>query len=208
MARGHREDQGRVKVRIVEFELEGSNASIQESLRSLSSSLRTTKGETVISIPPTRSVPAALEQPSSANGGFSDPIDTLLVQPAPENGRPKQNADSKPRSKIVRSPGVLELDLAAGPVPLEQFCHSKSPDSDPAKYLVIVFWLKKYLNLPSVTVDHIHTCYRHMGWNTPRIPVQPLRDLKSRRQWLNKGEGVGEYAINHIGENVVSKMGS
>jgi hypothetical protein len=206
MARGHREDQGRVKVRLVEFELEGSNASIQESLRSFASALRTNR-ESVISLPAAPALPAALEHPSPSNRELADPIDTLIVQPGTENGRPKQNSGSKSRSKTVRSPEVLELDLTTGSMPLEQFCQSKNPDSDNMKYLVIAFWLKKYRKITAITADHIHTCYRHMGWNTPRYPIQPLRDLKSRQQWMSKSEGVGEYAINHIGENEVSKMG-
>ncbi len=100
------------------------------------------------------------------------------------------------------------MDLTTGSMPLEQFCQSKNPDSDNMKYLVIAFWLKKYRKITAITADHIHTCYRHIGWNTPRRPIQPLRDLKSRQQWMSKSEGVGEYAINHIGENEVSKMGS
>jgi hypothetical protein len=98
------------------------------------------------------------------------------------------------------------LDLTSGDVPLEKYCESKNPDSDSKKYLVIAAWLKQQRGIAAVTADHVHTCYRHMGWHTPKDVLQPLRDMKRRNGWFNKGPERGEYAINHIGENEVAKM--
>jgi hypothetical protein len=206
MARGHRDDHGRVKVRLVEFELEGSNSSIQESLRSFAAALRTNR-EQVIPLPAAPAPPAALEAPSPLSGETANTTETLIVQPGAETTRAKQNSGTKPRSKTYRSPSIMELDLTSGEMSLKDFCDSKNPDSESRKYLVIAAWLKQCRDISTVTPDHIHTCYRHMGWHTPRDAAQPLRDLKCKNQWFDKGAGIGEYKINHVGENEVMKMG-
>jgi hypothetical protein len=203
MARGHRDDQCRGKFRLIEFDFEGGNASIQESLRSIAAALRTNRD---IPIPAAPALPAMIERSAPLILETTAPREAR-VPAEPDHNRSKLNSAPKSRSKTVRSPEVVDLDLTTGSMSLEQFCQSKNPDADHKKYAVIAFWLKKYRNMPVVTADHIHTCYLHMNWHTPRSPAQPLRDLKSRHRWFNKGEGVGEYAINHIGDNEVSKMG-
>ena len=56
-------------------------------------------------------------------------------------------------------------------------------------------------------MDHVHTCYRHMGWQTPNNPIQTFRTLKSVDGSFGKGDEKGCYAINHIGENKVQQLG-
>jgi hypothetical protein len=194
-------------VRVVEFELEGSNASIQESLRSLGSALRNNR-EPVISLPAPQALPAALERSSPPNRDFSDSIDTLFVQQDAENDRPKPNSSSRVRTKTYRTPEVLDLDLSAGEMSFQTFCESKRPESDWDKYLLIAWWLKKNLDIAEITSAHIYTCFQYMHWQVPRDIPQPLRDMKSKKSWFNKCDERGAYALNHIGENVVSKMGS
>jgi len=204
MVRGHRDDHGRVKVRIVDFELEGSNASIQESLRSLTSALRA-RGE-AIALPATRAPAAAFEAPS-LTGEILEPTETLVEQTGSETIRPRQNAGTKSRPRIYRSPDILELDLDSRDVSFRRFCEIKNPESDWEKYLVIASWLKKYHNVNSVTPAHVYTCYQFMGWQVPRDIPQPLRDMKSKKGWFSKGDERGAYTINHVGENKVKEMG-
>lgn len=99
-----------------------------------------------------------------------------------------------------------DVDLTSGDVPLKKFVDEKNPDGDAKRYTVIAFWFKHQRNTPSITVNHIHTAYRHLKWSTPKDAGQPLRDLKSKNQWFSKGDGRGEYVINHIGENIVNEM--
>ena len=185
----------------------GSNASIQESLRNLGAALRTNR-EPVISLPAPQALPAALERSSPPSREFGDPIGTLFVQQETESDRPKPNSSSKVRSKTYRTPEVLELDLSAGDVPFQTFCESKGPESDWDKYLLVAWWLKKNLDISEITSAHIYTCYKFMKWQVPRDIPQPLRDMKSKKSWFSKCADRGAYALNHIGENEVSKMGS
>ena len=47
------------------------------------------------------------------------------------------------------------------------------------------------------------------GWQTPIDPSQPFRTMKNKPySWMKSGTNKGFYAINHLGENEVDKMGS
>ena len=205
MAKGDRDDRAKVKFKYVEFELEGGNTSLQESLRSLAASL-SRGGRTVAVLPQKAATPhsngaSAPEEVDPQQDLFSESDEQLEEIP---NEAPTPTRAS--RSGKVRAPQILDLDLTSGSMPLAKFCQEKAPDSDIAKYLVIAAWLKQFREISAVSIDHIHTCYRHLGWYTPKNPLQPLIDLKKKKSWLNKADGKGEYAINHVGENEVAKM--
>jgi murein DD-endopeptidase MepM/ murein hydrolase activator NlpD len=103
------------------------------------------------------------------------------------------------KSNATRQPKVLELDLKAGPVPLRQYLEQKNPTSDYRKSLLIAAWMKANLSLDEVTMDHIYTGYRHMGWPSPKDVSSPMRSMKRQNGWFGKGKEKGAYAINHVG---------
>jgi hypothetical protein len=200
MPRHERDGKGSVKFRVIEFEVQGGNESIQEGLRSIATAIARSRPV----VPPVVVEPVKALPSTDANLDEQD-ASAELVQ-----GSPVADGNAgrvRPARRAIRSPSILELDLLSGEVSLKDFCEQKSPDSDWNRYLVIAYWLKKYRDITAVTMDHIHTCYRHMGWHTPKNAAQPLRELKSKRDWLSKGASKGEYQINHVGENEVMKMG-
>ena len=64
-----------------------------------------------------------------------------------------------------------------------------------------------YLLIDAITVDHIYTCYRLLGWPTD-IPdfAQPLRWLKHQQLFTSPERG--KYAINHLGLDRAEKPNS
>lgn len=206
MAKSDRDDKAKVKFRVIEFELEGGNAAVQDSMRNLAAAI--TRG--------TRPAPPALAPKSVAsieNGSSARPADdddqVELFPQDPEPPEIEEPTAQEPRQRAARTyatPEIIEIDLTGGGMPLKAFCDQKAPDSDLKKYLVIAAWLREYRQIESVGINHIHTCYRHMGWFTPKDAPQPMRDLK-RKAWFNK-TGRSEYAINHVGMNEVLKMGA
>jgi uncharacterized protein YjhX (UPF0386 family) len=97
------------------------------------------------------------------------------------------------------------LNLQAGPVSFKDFCAQKSPTVDTKKYLVVMAWLKESLGIESIGADHIYTCYRTMGWNTPKDVGATLRALK-KQGWVVSSKEKGSFQITHIGLNVVNQM--
>lgn len=205
MAKLDRDDKAKVKFRVIEFELEGGNAAVQDSMRNLAAAI--TRG--------TRpALPALAAKPGGdgVNGSTAvsvttapEPDEDLFPAEEAQPGEvPAEPAHARGQRRFA-TPKIIDIDLG-GPLPLKPFCEEKAPDSDLKKYLVIAAWLKEHRQIEAVTIDHIHTCYRHMGWFTPKDAPQPMRDLK-RRAWFNK-TGRSEYAINHVGMNEVLKMGT
>jgi len=65
--------------------------------------------------------------------------------------------------------------------------------------------MKANLSLDEVTMDHIYTAYRHMGWTSPKDVSSPLRSMKTQNSWFSKGKEKGAYAINHVGIDVAER---
>ncbi|WP_243336869.1 hypothetical protein [Anaeromyxobacter soli] len=212
MAKQERDDKA--KVRFVFLEIEGGSAALQETVRSFAATLA-------------RQPPARTALPAAANGAgptqakaprMPAEVDITPAVPPPQGSLFIEEeqietetpvAPSRPKAqRAIPRPQVVPLDLTSGPVTLEAYCAEKQPDSDYKRYLVIAAWLKDFRNIPSVTMNEIFTCYRHLKWPVPPDPAQPLRDLKRKHNLFDKVEGKGAYAINHLGENDVAKMGA
>jgi hypothetical protein len=104
-----------------------------------------------------------------------------------------------------RTPKVLDLDLRSG-VSFQSFAQSKNPPSDQTRFLVVAAWFKLHHDTESITVDHVYTCYRHIGWPSAIEDFSaPLRALKGNQ--LLERTKKGSYAINQLGMARVDKLG-
>lgn len=200
------DDKSKVKFRVIEFEVEGSNASIQESLRSISATLGRPRpgAATAARLAPVPAPAAASEDDAEHLVDDGSELDGQEAVEETPTARP-------PRARTARrvvTPEVLDLDIESGPMPLREFVNSKNPTTDPKRFLTIAYWFKEYRQTPIVTAAHIYTCYRLLDWSTPDDIGQPLRDLKNKRKVFNKGPADGEYEINLIGLNEVKRMNS
>lgn len=199
------EQSGKVKFRIIEFELEGSDTTLQDSLKNIAAAFL--RSGTATSKPIKYENNRQLEgDPSAAGDDVDVEVDSNDIEDVASIPKTKKSATSK---KV--SPAKILTDIRLDDVSptLKEFCAKKSPSSDLSKYLVIANWFKHYKNLPDLTPDHFHTAYRFLGWSTPRDPAQPIRDLRhSRRGKFSAGSSPGTSTINHVGENSVTEMGN
>jgi hypothetical protein len=201
-----KEDKAKVKMTVIQFETESSNETLQENIRAIANTL------TRALAPPPRVIqtPAQL---TSGNGASADSTvqgqlfetddheDAIDVDAPPVTKKAKKGT-----ARELRTPEVLDLDLTSGDMPLKLFFEQKKPEGDNKRYLVIAYWLKEYRKIVEITMDHAHTCYRSLGWNTPKDASAPLRSMK-KQGWMKRGSSPGAYAINHVGEGVVNDMG-
>jgi hypothetical protein len=199
-----KEDKGKVKMTVIHFETESDNETLQENIRSIAQTI-----SRALAPPQTRIVHAPA-QLTSGNGTGSEQVqDTEDVDAFDADFETTTQTRSKGKSgapRQLRTPQPLDLDLTSGDIPFKAFMEQKKPAGDTKRYLAIAQWLKTYLNIDEITMDHVYTCYRSMGWNVPADAGVPLRNAKSNG-WMKKGAGKGTYAINHIGEGVVNDMG-
>lgn len=182
---------------VVMFQIKGDDQTLQEGFKAMSQAMAQFAPQVLVQTSPVL-VPSAqrlVEQPSELVAPTAE-VEIQSSAPAPKSPR-----------RTLRSPEVLDLDLTSGDLSLEDLLSEVPTTKTNERYLLIAYWLKESRSLDGVTMDHIHTGFRHMGWQTPRDAGQPLRDLK-KNGWFHKGEGKGEYRINHVGENHVMKLRS
>jgi hypothetical protein len=131
------------------------------------------------------------------------------IEPVEAEANDREPAAPRRRT-APRAPKFLsELNLTTADVPLEEFVKSKKPESILERYAVICAWFKQHFGTEEISVDHVFTAFRALGWQgqVPADPGQPLRDLKSKH-WIDSGKSRGYYKINWNGENAVNKMGA
>lgn len=189
---------GKVKIRVIEFEVEGSDETMQESLKSITAALN--KGMTAAQPSRVKYITAPHQQ-----------------EDQPEEHELDDSEEEEPTAAAVRKPSspkkppptkLLEISFTDTTPTLKEFITEKSPKSVLHKALVIAYWYKHYKKTPEITSDHLFTAYRHLQWTVPRDPGQAIRDLRhKRRTQLTAGSTPGASVINHVGENIVMEMG-
>ena len=185
------------KMTFMVFQLEGDDATLQEGFRTISAALARIVPATTVNNLLSPSVTASLPAPSIDLDDDQD--ETSVVD------SPSIRNTSRPKASI-KSPQILDIELSKGDLTLSEFLNKHPTEETTKRYLLIAYWWKTQRALNEVSMDHVHTCFRHMGWQTPKQAAQPLRDMKSRLGWFHKGDEKGHYKINHVGENEVLKI--
>ncbi|WP_042567590.1 hypothetical protein, partial [Ralstonia solanacearum] len=207
------DQNGKMKVRIIEFELEGSDISLQESLKSIAAAL---SRPAVVAAPrqqqrldTTRSIAEVImNNPGDQLEDLAD-VDAIEQEEEPAVSAPP--VPRKPRKPPkMATPSLVDIRFDDERPSFAEFVEQKDPKSDMQKYLCAAFWLKTYKGVNEVSIDHMYTAYKVMGWALPTTPVQPMRELAATRdKRFSKGAEKGHYAINHVGEGfVTTKMGN
>lgn len=190
------DDRAKVKLRVIEFELEGGNASVENSIRQLTHALALRNGATVAPTKTPKEIgagsptqPAEVEDPAQ-DAEYED-VEETAAEPSPNRPtKPKASWDPPAPNYLPDLDPTLEFKEYAAARP--QTKHTK-------RYLVAAIWLRDVKQLPSVTIDHIYTCYKNAGW-----PIA-FRDWDSHfrslvgQKWMRREEP-GQYAVNPLGE--------
>jgi hypothetical protein len=110
---GGAEDRAKVKLRVIECELDGANNSVESSIRKLTSALSIRSNGGALKPLPPRTQPAL-----SATEERAGPVEVIEVQPAQDGG---DFAASAAKVRVPRKPSPtpdpIEVDLASGDVP-------------------------------------------------------------------------------------------
>lgn len=204
-----KEDKAKVKMTVIHFETESDNATLQENIRAIAHTLTRALSPTqrIVHMPQAQLLPSDGTGTDSASviDEETDDLESDAMTTSSNAVSPKK----KGRARQHRRPETLDIDLITGDPTLKDFLDQKNPEGDLKKYLAIAYWLRKYRNIEEVTADHAYTCYRHMGWQVPADASQPFRNAKTTQYgWMRTGSTKGTYSINHIGENVVERMGN
>jgi hypothetical protein len=209
---GH--DSGGIKVRVIEFELHGRNATVSEGIKAITEAI---SSRTVVVPEPRRPALPQVSKSGTATAVIeSDDLAELESgeqEPSPieaeEEAAPTGNGTK--RSYSFKTPTFLnDLDVTKAKKDLKQFVGEKNPQDVMSKYLVVVYFLQKYMDVPEVTVNHVYTVFDTLGWKAemPLKPGKPLADLKSKRHMLTREPEAEGYKLNFKGDQEVEKMGA
>lgn len=201
-----KDDRAKVKMTVIQFETESDNVTLLENIRSITQTL--TKA-----LAPAPRFALASIQPAPSG---TDPSIQAFSEIEEEEDAPQRVAQPTATTSMkngvarqYRTPKPIDLDLSSGSVPLKTFMDKAKPEGDIKRYLAITYWLKTYLQIEEISMDHAYTCYRHMGtgWQVPADASKPFRQMKSKTYgWMKSGSSRGSFVINHLGENEARKM--
>ena len=198
-ARG--EERGKVRLRFVEFELEGLSSTIEESIKSIVASMN-------------RGNAGALPAQQRGNGSPHLPRLVALngndgsepagpekldedIGPGGSQGDESAPTRTKGATRYTQPHFLKELDLDSGEKPFKDYANDLHPETDNDRYLVIASWLKLFRSLDSITIHHVYTCNQKMGWTSQKDVGQPFRQLKRKSMFINSRKG--QWEITHIG---------
>ena len=198
---GRGEERGKVRLRFVEVELEGLSSTIEESIKSVVSSMNRS---TVGSVPTPQRINGSPHNPKilSANGdGGSEEAaqGSLDFDTSSDDSQGDESAPTRPKgpTRYTQPKFLKDLDLDSGEKPFRDYATEHSPDTDNHRYLVIASWLKLYRNIDSITIHHVYTCFQKMNWTSQKDVGQPFRQMKRKSLFENSEKG--QWEITHIG---------
>lgn len=114
---------------------------------------------------------------------------------------------AKTRKKTQQNTAQLlkDLDLSernGAEKSLKDFVGEKNPSSNVQKTAVFVYYLEKIMNIEEITIDHIFTCYKTMGYRVPNNLPQNLTDTcSSRYGYISRKDG--KYSMTVLGDNYI-----
>src|SRR5580658_34529 len=183
------EDRAKVKFRFIEFELDGGNAAVENSIRNLTTAL-TRNNNSQNSI--TKALPPR-SQPALPPGEEAEVLDAEQIESEEaltvdnEIDTPTAASRAPRASRKPKTPDLIpDLDPTAGNPSLKEFCDEKSisnDSTDTKKYLACAVWLKDHKQIPSLTDAHIYTCFKFMKWPLQADIGAPLRTMK-KQDWF------------------------
>jgi hypothetical protein len=198
------EDRAKVKFRVIEFELEGGNANVENSIRQLAHAFTNHTNGGSARVPPP-GTPRELAAPPPATEDTESTVQdadfTEVEEATPEPSPPRPTRQRTPH-KPPNPNYLAELDSTMA---FKAFAAAKPQAKHSKRYLLATLWLRDNKQLQSVGIDHIYTCYRNAGW-----PMN-ISDWDSNFRSLLKSDrfrriGPGNYAITPKGEDDVRKL--
>jgi hypothetical protein len=191
-------------VRFIMFEADLAEGEVGQVLQTIQSALRPAATSTIQRIAPPLA-PTKPLAPEPQQVRENDVHIEEVLQETEIADTASTPARTRGPRKPAPTPKVIDLDIKSE-VSLAPFAEKLNPKSNNHRYLVIAAWLHKH-RIDVITVDHIYTCYRSMGWSTD-IPdfAQPLRLLKHQQLFTSPERG--KYAINHLGLDRAEKLNS
>lgn len=201
-----KEDKAKVRFRFFDFELEGSNAALESTVRTMATTLARREGNGNTAKALKQAVTALPDgHIAQAEDDVDEDVEVESVAEAPTEAAVRTRTT---RTSVEQPKFLGELDIKSADVSLQDFIASHDVgETDWKRCVGIAMWFKHHMKSDTVTIDHIFTGYRIMGWKLPKRIRQPLNDATNKKQWFKRA-GAGNYSITYLGEDEITKTAS
>jgi len=192
------------KIRFVLVEADISDGNLSELTQAITSALKPTIN-VARQLPASQPMQVLPEAPESTPEQEDEAEEGQVVTESQESTGGNGTEPKAPRTRKFKPPEYVP-DLLAGEkgAAFKEFAKEKAPDSKNAKYLVATYWLKDKGDSPTVNANKIYTCFKTAGWSTGFNDwAQPFHNLVYSEHLRKVGNG--EFAINPLGEDEVTK---
>jgi hypothetical protein len=93
---------------------------------------------------------------------------------------------------------------------LREFYTKYKASSNMENNLIFNYYLQEILALNDISINHIYSCYRHLGLKIPQFP-QTLADTKARKGWIESANSsdlkVTREGINYLEHEMAKNNG-
>jgi len=191
------------RIRFVLVEADISDGNLTELTHAITSALKPTMapGRQVA-----RVTPHTLPPPPAEAEDVEELVETEVEEPVTEEASSNvQESGKAQRVKKFKPPDYI-ADLLAGDKgkAFKEFAAEKAPGTKSKKYLVATYWLREHGDSPTVNANKIYTCFKTAGWSTGFNDWNQTFHNLVHSEHLRKA-GNGEFAINPLGEDAVTK---
>jgi hypothetical protein len=108
------------------------------------------------------------------------------------------------KKKWVKSQPSIVKDINLRPdgkKSLKDFAGEKNPKTHMEKCALSVYYLSRVLDITEISINHIYTCYKQMGWKLPDL-YNVIALTASRKGWIDTSN-MNAISITTIGKNLI-----
>lgn len=190
----------KAKVRIFFSEIEGSNETVRDGLRSFANAISK-------SLQPQSALVRVIEVPQ----GVPDEklIEMVQEEDQASDGPTNEDAESRAKDRRERKANsysfVRELDLhPEGKESFRDFFSEKGPTNHQEAVTVAVYYLTMDLEIQGVTPDHVYTALKDVEAKIPKDILSAINNTSHRRNWIDssnsnalKTTAQGNHFVEH-----------
>ncbi|MBV7541033.1 hypothetical protein [Acidovorax sp. sic0104] len=193
----------KAKVRIFFAEIEGSNDSVREAVKSMVQAIN--RPATSNSRLPTKGANEGLPAPSLADTEEDEIVEVEEVEPEPDEQAPapRKRGSGPKRDYNAGIDFDTSLDFRPGGKPtLREFFAEKGPKGDMEQILVVVYYMQVNMSMPAIGLSAVRTALKDVGKPLPADLRSTVRNCRKQKGWLG-GSTPDSLQVTTVGENYV-----
>lgn len=199
------------KMTVMLLQIEGTDDTVQEGFKALETALNKISPQIIMAT----SSPILPKAQQALSGSLAQTLNMdpegaeVIASIQDESNTVDEDLEVQkvPTKRYYSTPNVItDLDMTKGNQNFKDyFAQLGKPTAGRQRYLIVALWLKENLGINEISVDHIYTAFKFMGWGVQKDVGQPLRTLKHEGLFTS-GSSKKMFEINHIGIEAVRRM--